>query len=85
MFACKWDLLEYKRNTSISAMDASDRFFNQMWARHIKLLSSGRKPALSLRRQKVIFVFYSNVLDFFKNLSVYFFFFTEFALDPSQS
>ncbi|KAK4025621.1 hypothetical protein OUZ56_014679 [Daphnia magna] len=23
-----------------------------MWARHIKLLSSGRKPALSLRRQK---------------------------------
>ena len=29
MFACKWDLLENKRNTSISAMEASDRFFNQ--------------------------------------------------------
>jgi hypothetical protein len=29
VFACKWDLLENKRNTSISAIDASDRFFNQ--------------------------------------------------------
>ena len=28
VFACKWDLLENKRNTSISAMDASNRFFN---------------------------------------------------------
>jgi hypothetical protein len=84
VFACKWDLLENKRNTSISAMEASDRFFNQNIARYERYRISsqgGRKPVHQRRRQNVFFLI---AIRFLRNCLTLFFLIAEFVVDSSE-